>query len=301
MMGLKIIFAGTPLIAVATLDALIHSPHQVVAVYTQPDRKAGRGRKLQASPVKVRALEANIPVEQPESLRDKTVCQQLSDYQADLMVVVAYGLLLPENVLKTPKQGCINVHFSLLPRWRGAAPVQHAILHGDAETGVSIIKMVKALDAGDILAMEKVPITESDTSQSLSDKLSVMGANLLCKTLSDMSVKPKAQDKTEVTYASKIQKQDALIDWHQKAVDVDRKVRAYAGWPVAFTAFKGEALRIWQTRLLDQDFNQKAGTFLVLDKAVIVTCGEGAVVLEKVQFAGKRIISGAEMRSKFSC
>lgn len=287
--------------AVPTLDALINSRHQVVAVYTQPDRKAGRGRKLQASPVKLRALEADIPVEQPRSLRDTAVCQQLSSYQADLMVVVAYGLLLPEAVLKIPQQGCINVHFSLLPRWRGAAPVQYAILHGDTQTGVSIIKMVKALDAGDILAMEQTPIAENDTSQSLGDKLSVMGANLLCNTLDADDIKPQVQDEARVTYANKIAKQDALIDWNHKAVDIDRKVRAYAGWPVAFTDFKGELLRIWQTRLLQQDFNQKAGTFLVLDKAVVVTCGEGAVVLEKVQFAGKRVIDGAEMRSKLSC
>lgn len=288
---MKIIFAGTPDVAVPTLQALIASDHEVVAVYTQPDRKAGRGRKLQPSPVKQCALQASIPVEQPESLKDAAVIEHLANYNADLMVVVAYGLLLPDAVLTLPKRGCVNVHFSLLPRWRGAAPIQYAILNGDKKTGVSIIQITNELDAGDVLAIKDTPINGCDNNQTLSTRLAQLGAELLVKTLSSEWL-PKSQDLMQVTYAKKIQKSDAKINWGETAEVIERKIRAYYGWPVAFTLLDDEPLRIWQATAIPAKFSDTPGTFSVVDKEVIVVCGENALVLSEVQLPGKKIMSG---------
>ncbi len=303
-MSLTVIFAGTPAVAIPTLNWLIDSDHQVVAVYTQPDRKAGRGRRLQASPVKTRALQTNIPIEQPHSLNDAQVRQKLAEYQADIMIVVAYGLLLPKAILQIPRKGCLNLHFSLLPRWRGAAPIQHAILNGDKETGVSIMQIDKALDAGDILANITTPIYEEDNSKTLGERLALMGADLLCKTLASNNT-PKAQDNKKASYASKIHKSDALIDWNNPAIVVNRKIRAYYDWPVAFTHFHSSLLRIWQAKVLTQSFNEKPGTFILMGNSVAVACKEGGLLLETVQLPGKQIISGREFanfyRQKILC
>lgn len=288
---MKIVFAGTPDIAVPTLQALIASKHEVVAVYTQPDRKAGRGRKLQASPVKQCALQANIPVEQPESLKDAVVIEHLACYNADLIVVVAYGLLLPDTVLTLPKYGCVNVHFSLLPRWRGAAPIQYAILNDDKETGVSIIQITPKLDAGDVLAMQSTVIDVIDNSETLSERLAKMGAALLVKTIAS-SWSPQKQNPDNVTYAKKIQKSDAKINWVESAEVIERKIRAYYGWPVAFTLLDDEPLRIWKAKAVSAKFSNSPGTFSVVDKQVVVVCGENSLVLDAVQPPGKKIMSG---------
>lgn len=292
-MSLKVIFAGAPALALPTLEALLASQHQVLAVYTQPDRRAGRGRHLQASPIKVRALEANIPVQQPLSLTDEKAQAQLAHYQADVMIVVAYGLLLPAAVLATPRAGCINLHFSLLPRWRGASPIQHALLHGDSESGVSIMRMVQALDAGDIIAQQHTRITTDDNSETLGVRLAQMGAELLCETLSEGQYEHgKAQDTSQVTYAHKIQKSDGEINWQDQAIDINRQVRAYYGWPVAFTDWGGQVLRIWRAKPINNTVSQAPGTFVEVEKKIQVACGEGSLQLEAVQLPGKRVISG---------
>ncbi len=298
IMPLKIIFAGTPDFSVPTLAALIDSPHQVVAVYTQPDRPAGRGRKLQISPVKQLAYEHKLEIVQPKTLKDPRSAQQLADYQADIMVVVAYGLLLPQNVLDTPKYNCINVHASLLPRFRGASPIAQAILSGDAQTGVTIMQMVKALDAGDMLAMASTDINADDTNQSLSERLSKMGSDLLLETLSAIEsgkVKPKPQDENLTTYAGKINKSDAAIDWSDAALNINRKVRAYYGWPVAFTNFEDKKLRIWQARALEGKSDMAPGTVMLEgNNKLAVVCGEGLLQLEKVQLPGAKTVAIAD-------
>lgn len=308
-MSLKIIFAGTPDFAIPTLRALLNSPHEVIAVYTQPDRPAGRGRKIQMSPVKQLALEAHIAVEQPRNLLDKENVRKLARYQPDLMVVVAYGLLLPQTVLDIPQYGCVNVHASLLPRWRGAAPIQHAILAGDEKTGVTIMQMVEVLDAGGMLVAAEILISPDDTSQSLHDRLAKMGANLLLQTLPKIgagNITLEPQDLDKVTYASKINKVDACINWHKPAVEIARQVRAYYGWPVAYSNFQGKLLRIWQALALDKQSDARPGSmYLANHDRVEVVCGQGVLELQRVQFAGGRTIAikdfinaqGAEIRA----
>ena len=250
--SLRIIFAGTPDFAAVALQAIINSGHEVAAVYTQPDRPAGRGRKLKPGPVKQLAMAHAIPVCQPVSLKDESEQQKLRDWNADLMVVAAYGLILPKAVLEIPRFGCLNIHASLLPRWRGAAPIQRAILAGDTESGISIMQMDVGLDTGDILLRTAIEIESHDTGGSLHDKLAIQGAKDLLSALNQVSqqqLTPIAQDNAQASYAHKLDKSEAHIDWSQSANSIERLVRAFNPWPMAFTLLNGKPLRIYKAEV----------------------------------------------------
>ncbi len=292
---MRIIFAGTPAFAAETLKALINTEHETCAVYTQPDRPAGRGRKLTASPVKQLAQEHNIPVEQPINFKSDDAIQTLAGYQADLMIVVAYGLLLPQVVLDTPKLGCINVHASLLPRWRGAAPIQRAILAGDKESGVCIMQMEAGLDTGPVLSEARCPITEEDTAQVLHDRLAILGATTLVETLKDIeqcqrNAKPQNDELT--SYASKLDKKEADIDWQLSAQNILRKINAFNPWPVAQTIWHDAIFRIWRAQLVREETQQPAGQIIKVDKVGIdVATSDGILRITELQLPGKRAMS----------
>ncbi|MBL1377034.1 methionyl-tRNA formyltransferase [Zobellella iuensis] len=295
MSKLNIIFAGTPDFAARHLQALLGSEHNVVAVYTQPDRPAGRGKKLTPSPVKVLAEQANIPVHQPESLRNEQAQAELAALNADIMVVVAYGLILPQAVLDTPRLGCINVHGSLLPRWRGAAPIQRAIWAGDATTGVTIMQMDKGLDTGAMLHKASLPITPADTSASLYEKLAEIGPEALLHTLAQLaagSAVAAPQDDAQANYAEKLSKEEALIDWHQPAVHIERCVRAFNPWPVSYFMIGEHNLKLWQAQALDEGTELAPGTILRAGKQGIdVATGAGVLRLLSLQPPGKKAMS----------
>jgi methionyl-tRNA formyltransferase len=294
---MKIVFAGTPDFAVPTLQALLDSPHQVCAVYTQPDRPAGRGRKLTASPVKALAMTANIPVYQPENFKQADDAAQLAALNADLMVVVAYGLILPQAVLDIPRLGCINVHGSLLPRWRGAAPIHRALMAGDAKTGITIMKVVKKLDAGDMLYKVECPITATSTSSGLHDQLAAMGAAGLIAVVSQIergTAIAEPQDETLVTYAHKLEKNEAVLDWQKSAIELDRQIRGLNAWPVAQTIFKGEVLRVWRSEVIDKSSDLLPGTLDCADHALDVATGDGVLRLLEVQLPGGKRIAGKD-------
>lgn len=297
--GLKIVFAGTPEFAAAHLSALLQSPHRLLAVYTQPDRPAGRGKHLQASPVKQLALGAGLPVEQPLSLKDPVAQNRLWDYGADLLVVVAYGLLLPKAVLDRPRLGCINVHASLLPRWRGAAPIQRAIESGDEETGVTIMQMDVGLDTGAMLLKRRCPITATDTAQSLHDRLATLGPPALLETLAQLaqgSARAEEQDPSLATYAHKLNKEEGRLDWNQSAFVLDARIRAFNPFPVAYTLSQGEALRIHSARPLANPHKSRPGTLLAADRVLVVACGhDTALQLEQVQLPGKKIMAARDL------
>ncbi len=290
---MKIVFAGTPEFAVPSLQMLLDSKHDVCAVYTQPDRPAGRGRKLHPSPVKELALRANIPVLQPLTLKNPDDLQQLASFNADLVVVVAYGMILPQTVLDLPRSGCINVHGSLLPRWRGAAPIQRALMAGDAKTGVTIMQVALKLDAGDMLHKEECPIGETDTASDLHDKLAILGAIGLSKVLVQLkngTLQAEKQDESLVTYAEKLSKHEAFIDWSQSAEHIARKIRGLNAWPVAQTLYQGEALRIWQAEVLDSNAREEPGTVSATHKHMDVATGQGWLRVLEVQLpGGKRL------------
>lgn len=297
-MSFNIIFAGTPQFSVPMLQALIKSKHQVIAVYTQPDRPAGRRKKMVESPIKTLALSQKITVFQPLSLQREEE-QKIIALKADIMVVVAYGLLLPQAILSAHRFGCINVHASLLPRWRGAAPIQYAILAGDQETGVTIIKMNEELDAGDILTQKSCLIVEEDMTGDLYNRLSSLGANLLIETLNTIesgTVQLKKQDTSRATYAVKIQKKDAELNWHKSATDLARQVRAYNPTPIAFTYFKHRRIRIWRaTEVLSEKTQLRAGSLVRLDKnGLDIATGDGILRLHQLQLPGKRIQSALD-------
>ncbi|WP_122033471.1 methionyl-tRNA formyltransferase [Aliivibrio sp. EL58] len=289
---LRIIFAGTPDFAARHLSALIDSHHEVIGVYTQPDRPAGRGKKLTASPVKELALEHNIPVFQPENFKTDEAKQELADQNADLMVVVAYGLLLPQAVLDTPKLGCINVHGSILPRWRGAAPIQRSIWAGDAETGVTIMQMDIGLDTGDMLSIATLPIEATDTSASMYNKLAELGPVALVECLSTIAngtaVAQKQNDEL-ANYAKKLSKEEAKIDWTMDADAIERCVRAFNPWPMSHFSVEDKAIKVWQSRVETYTGNATPGTIIQADKTgIYVATGSNAIVFEQLQVPGKK-------------
>lgn len=291
--ALNIIFAGTPDFAAEALRALINSRHNVIAVYSQPDRPAGRGRKLTASPVKQLALEHAIPVEQPENFKDQESIATLASYKADLMVVAAYGLLLPVAVLETPRLGCLNIHASLLPRWRGAAPIQRAIAAGDTETGITIMQMDKGLDTGDMLLKLPCPISKYDTGGSLHDTLAEIGAQAIVEALDNLSsLKPQKQDDNEVTYAHKLTKAEAQLDWQRRADELERQVRAFNPWPVSYFMLEDKAYRCWQAESRKESPGKPAGTILSIDKdGLKIACNDGSLLLTSIQPPGKKAMS----------
>ena len=295
---LKIIYAGTPEFAVPALEALLQSEHRVVAVYTQPDRPAGRGRKVQASPVKICAQAHRIPVRQPESFDELVECERLAAYRADLMVVAAYGLLLPLQVLELPRLGCINIHASLLPRWRGAAPVQRAIQAGDENTGITIMQMDEGLDTGDILIAESLPIAADWNSAELHDRLKQLGAQLLMEAVNRLDsgqIEATRQDHGS-SYAARLSKQEAEIDWRKDADTLEREIRAFVPWPVSFTHLEGENVRIWQAEVDTSHFPGSPGQIIDHNrKGIFVGCRDSVIQITQLQLAGKTRSSAAQL------
>lgn len=298
---LNIIFAGTPDFAAKHLAALINSEHNVVAVYCPPDKPAGRGKKLTACATKVLALENNLAVEQPINFKEVDTQQQLAQYNADVMVVVAYGLLLPEVILNSPRLGCINVHGSLLPIWRGAAPIQRSLEAGDEKTGVTIMQMDKGLDTGDMLLTAECPIQNTDTSASLYDKLAELGPIALVETLTLMAKNSHVavkQNNDLATYAHKLDKNEAELNWQLTASELDRKVRAYIPWPVTQFTFNEHAekktqhrIRVWQASIKEIDITKPVGTILSVDKnGIVVATNKGAICLEILQLPNKKAL-----------
>ncbi len=294
---LQVAFAGTPQFAATALDALLHSPHRVVAVYTQPDRPAGRGRRLTPSPVKVLAQAHHLPVLQPATLRDEDVLRRLRGHGADALVVAAYGLILPKAALEACPLGAVNIHASLLPRWRGAAPIQRAILAGDRETGVTLMQMDEGLDTGAILAERATPIEARDTAATLHDRLARLGAELLLETLPRLAagaIEPRPQDERLATYADKLRKEEARIDWTLPAAHIDRQVRAFDPWPVAHTTLDGQTLRVWRAR--PEPGTAEPGLIIEAGRnGITVGTGEGLLVLEEVQLPGKRRMAARDL------
>ncbi len=302
MSTLKIIFAGTPQFAVPALQALIDSPHEVVAVYTKPESSSGRGRKKTFSDVKQVAVEAGIPVEQPETFKDIDAQQKLLAYNADIMIVAAYSLLLPREVLDAPRYGCINIHGSLLPRWRGAAPIQRAIQAGDTETGVTIMQMALGLDTGDMLyKTTSCPITKEDTGRTIHDRLANDGANALLTVLDqliDNQLSPEKQDDSLATYAHKLDKAEAEIDWTKSAQEIDRMIRAfnYVKKPHAFTHYNGNKLTLFMSKVeTDKSSDEPAGT--VIDETpegICIVTGDGVLSVSRLQLPSRKELSARD-------
>jgi len=291
---MKIIFAGTPEFSVPILQALLASEHEVCAVYTQPDRPSGRGRKVHISPVKQCALDNNVAVEQPLNFKNANDIEQLTSYNADLMVVVAYGIILPESVLNTPALGCINIHASLLPRWRGAAPIQRALLAGDTITGITLMQMDKGLDTGDMLSRSTYHIQPNDTSATIHDCLSALGAQALMALLpsvENQTLTPTQQINSEATYAAKLSKSEALIDWSQSGNDILRAICAFNPWPVSHTLLNDKPLRIWQARFINKHISKPPGTICVDGHQLFIACVDGQLEIIELQPPNKRKMS----------
>jgi methionyl-tRNA formyltransferase len=297
--ALRILFAGTPEFAVPALERLISAGLAPVGVLTQPDRPAGRGRRLQASPVKSCAQAHHLPVLQPATLRDSATVSQLAAFSADLMVVAAYGLILPQDVLDLPRHGCWNIHASLLPRWRGAAPIQRAIEAGDGEAGICIMQMDAGLDTGPVHTCRSTPIADDETGGSLHDRLAGMGADGLLECIGQLLdgrlPQPRPQDEREATYARKVEKAEAQIDWTRPAAELERRVRAFNPWPVAWCELGGERLRVWRAAALPRERQCTPGQVLAAtDDGIDVSAGEGALRLLEVQRPGGRRLAAAD-------
>ncbi|MCB5310622.1 methionyl-tRNA formyltransferase [Yersinia massiliensis] len=297
--SLRIIFAGTPDFAARHLGALFSSQHQIVGVFTQPDRPAGRGNKLTPSPVKMLAEQHNIPVFQPKSLRPEENQHLVADLKADIMVVVAYGLILPASVLAMPRLGCINVHGSLLPRWRGAAPIQRSVWAGDAKTGVTIMQMDVGLDTGDMLYKIECDIEPDDTSATLYDKLAYLGPQGLLVTLQQLvegSAQPEVQDEALATYAEKLSKEEAKLDWSLPAAQLERCIRAFNPWPVSYFIVDEQPVKVWHAQVLPAMNNTQPGTIIHADKhGIQVMTGDGVLNITQLQPAGKKVMSAADL------
>ncbi|CAK0770531.1 10-formyltetrahydrofolate:L-methionyl-tRNA(fMet) N-formyltransferase [Gammaproteobacteria bacterium] len=297
---MKLLFAGTPEFAATALAALLASSHSVSAVYTQPDRPAGRGRKLQASPVKTLAEAHHLPVLQPETLRDKDEQARLREFGAEVMVVAAYGLILPRAVLAAPRLGCLNIHASLLPRWRGAAPIQRALLAGDSETGITIMQVARRLDSGPMLSRRICPILPTDTAATLHDRLAALGAEAIVAALDDLTrgiLIGEPQDEAQATYAAKLDKVEAWLDWHRSAQELERQVRAFDPYPVAQTHSGATVVRVWQAMVGTGNYGGEApGTVLEASRSgVSVVTGDGVLILRKIQLPGGRPLEVAEV------
>ena len=294
---MNLVFAGTPAFAVPALAALLRAGHEVRAVYTQPDRPAGRGRKLSASPVKQFALQHHLEIQQPQKLTGAE--NQLRDYAPEAIIVIAYGLLLPPSILAIPALGCINVHASLLPRWRGAAPIARAIEAGDRVTGVSIMQMEAGLDTGPVWMQMPTPIDDSDTAQTLHDRLATLGADALLTSLEQIptgKLKPLTQNAAQACYAKKLLKDEALLDWSQSALTLHRKIRAFNPWPVASTTWRGKIIRLWEAGEWEKsNHNAEPGTIARADAAgVRVVTGDGVLNIIRLQAEGGKVLAAAD-------
>ena len=296
MQALRIIFAGTPDFAAPALASLIEAGHKVVLVLTQPDRPSGRGMKLKASPVKELALQHGIEVFQPETLKDAAAQSRIEEAKADVMIVAAYGLIIPTNVLNMPRLGCYNIHASLLPRWRGAAPIQRSLLAGDKETGVTIMEVVPALDAGAMISKGVVPITELDTAQTLHDALAKTGADLMVEAMENLSkygaLASTPQDDSLVTYAEKLQKSEAAIDWSKSADTISKQIRAFNPFPVATAMLNGEICRIWMAT--KKSGKGRAGEVIATNETIDVACGEDVLSIHELQLPGGKRLKARE-------
>jgi methionyl-tRNA formyltransferase len=300
--ALRVAFAGTPEFARTALQAVVGSRHPVVGVFTRPDRPRGRGQRMTASPVKEAALAARLPLSQPAALQGGAALDELATWRADVLVVVAYGLILPQSMLDAPRLGSVNIHASLLPRWRGAAPIQRALLAGDTQTGITLMRMEAALDAGPILLQRPIGIRATDTSGRLHDEMAGLGARTLLEGLDALAegrLQPTLQPPEGVSYAAKIAKSEAVIDWRRSAVEIDRQVRAFNPWPVAETRFEEEPLRILAVRLPVGAAagvpSAAPGTLVaLLDEALMVQCGAGNLALTQVQRPGRRAVTARE-------
>ncbi|WP_323750008.1 methionyl-tRNA formyltransferase [Marinobacter sp.] len=296
---MRIVFAGTPDFAAIALKAILAAGHTVVGVYSQPDRPAGRGRKLMPSPVKQVALDADIPVFQPQSLKPEEAQQELAGLKPDVMIVAAYGLILPKAVLEIPSHGCLNIHASLLPRWRGAAPIQRAIAAGDAETGITIMQMDVGLDTGDMLLKTATPINPDDTGGSLHDRLADMGGEAIVDTLAKLrqdALTGEAQNDDAACYAHKLSKQEGHIDWSRSATDIERLIRAFNPWPGTFTDLGDQRIRLHQAQALEQGSDKAPGTVLHREREGIdIACGTGSLRITKVQLPGTRALSVSDL------
>ncbi|WP_339463239.1 methionyl-tRNA formyltransferase [Pseudomonas sp. EA_105y_Pfl2_R69] len=299
--SLRIVFAGTPEFAAEHLKALLDTPHQIIAVYSQPDRPAGRGQKLTPSPVKQLAVEHGIPVYQPASLRNAEAQTEVAALKPDLLVVVAYGLILPQAVLDIPRLGCINSHASLLPRWRGAAPIQRAVEAGDAESGVTVMQMEAGLDTGPMLLKVSTPISAADTGGSLHDRLASLGPQAVIQAIGGLAagnLVGEVQDDSLATYAHKLSKDEARLDWSRPAVELERLVRAFHPWPICHSTLNGEAIKVHAAQLSEEqgEGSGAPGTLLAADKSgLTVACGEGALRLTRLQLPGGKALNFSDL------
>ncbi len=295
MKSLNIVFAGTPAFAIPSLQAIANSPHNLIGIYTQPDRPAGRGQQLQISAVKEWALAHNVPVHQPLNFKDQQAVQELSSSKPDLMIVIAYGLILPVSVLSIPRFGCINVHASILPRWRGASPIQHAILHGDTKSGVTIMQLDAGMDTGDVLEIRECLLKGNETATVLHDQLAELAIAPLLDTVNKIAagqISAQAQDHQLATYAPKILKEHAKIQWDKTATEIEQQIRAFNPWPIAYTQTQDINLRIYKAKIADTTKSYTPGEIIEISKeGLLVATGSKGLLIEQLQFPGGKVIT----------